>query len=92
MPALPITTFLSKFDAIFTLNQDLLLEQQYLSETLSTIQFQKRWHVPGMEPTMQPPDTPIKEVTEWCPKSDASKFTVANDSQLFQTSWIEQLD
>ena len=46
-----IRTFLVKFDAIFTLNQDLLLERHYLDDNISLSQQRKwnGWHIPGMK-------------------------------------------
>jgi len=89
-----ITEFLNKFDAIFTLNQDLLMEQQYKTDIMSKMLFPRPWHMPGMEPTTQPPDTPIREVTEWRPISDASRFAVNKDMQPYfklhgSSNWID---
>lgn len=47
-----ISTFLSRFDAIHTLNQDLLLERHYLSQDISLTSGQ-RWngaYIPGVKP------------------------------------------
>jgi hypothetical protein len=46
-----VKTFLTKFDAIFTLNQDLLLERHYLAQDVSLLS-NGRWNghsIPGME-------------------------------------------
>jgi hypothetical protein len=48
-----IGTFLTRFDAIFTLNQDLLLEHHYANENVTLIG-KKKWtgvDLPGMMPT-----------------------------------------
>ena len=47
-----VSTFLTKFDAIFTLNQDLLLEHYYIDRDMS-LQSNGRWggsDLPGMRP------------------------------------------
>ncbi len=45
-----VAAFLTKFDAIFTLNQDLLLERHYLNENVSLLSEGKwsGWTIPGM--------------------------------------------
>jgi hypothetical protein len=45
-----VATFLTKFDAIFTLNQDLLLERHYLNDNVSLLSNGKwdGWSIPGM--------------------------------------------
>jgi len=48
-----ITTFMQRFDYIFTLNQDTLLERHYLTEGFG-ITSQRRWNgycIPGVEPS-----------------------------------------
>lgn len=47
----PIQSFLCRFNAIFTLNQDLLLERHYLANKASNIDVEswKKWQLPGME-------------------------------------------
>ena len=47
-----VRSFLSRFDAIFTLNQDLLLEQHYLDDNIMLSQPGKwrGWQIPGMNP------------------------------------------
>src|SRR5262249_48869211 len=50
--ALMVRTFLHRFDALFTLNQDLLFEYHYLDENLS-LSHSRRWaggEVPGVKP------------------------------------------
>ena len=46
-----VRTFLARFDAIFTLNQDLLLERCYLNDNimLSTPRRWHGWQIPGMQ-------------------------------------------
>jgi hypothetical protein len=47
-----IKTFLVRFDAIFTLNQDLLLERHYLDDNvaLSSARRWSGWQMPGLKP------------------------------------------
>jgi aminoglycoside phosphotransferase family enzyme len=50
-----VIAFLSKFDAIFTLNQDLLLERHYLSATLAEpYRYWSCHDLPGMRPGRTP--------------------------------------
>jgi hypothetical protein len=54
--AFQITTFLAQFDAIFTLNQDLLLERHYLNDNVM-LRDPRRWNgwqIPGMRPEPGP--------------------------------------
>lgn len=51
-----VGTFLTRFDAIFTLNQDLLLEHYYIDRDVSLLS-DRRWsgsQLPGMEPIHEP--------------------------------------
>jgi hypothetical protein len=47
-----VRNFLFRFDAIFTLNQDLLLERHYFDDNINFQQSQKwkSWQIPGMKP------------------------------------------
>jgi hypothetical protein len=47
----PVQSFLSRFTAIFTLNQDLLLERHYLAnkENNFDVEAWKHWQLPGMK-------------------------------------------
>ena len=50
-----VTQFLTRFDAIFTLNQDLLLERHYLTDNISLMS-NGRWNgftLPGLQPIGQ---------------------------------------
>jgi hypothetical protein len=51
----PVQSFLCRFKAIFTLNQDLLLERHYLANKENNLDFEswKRWQIPGMQ--LEPP-------------------------------------
>ncbi len=57
--AVMVRTFLARFNAIFTLNQDLLLEQHYLNDNVMLGSNRKwdAWQIPGMRlqtDTLQP--------------------------------------
>jgi hypothetical protein len=89
-----ITGLLTRFDAIFTLNQDLLLERHYLVDTMSKLLHPKEWQIPGMEPIAEPSGTPINEVKTWRPMADPSKFSVEKDVQPYfklhgSSNWID---
>ncbi|MFI4973246.1 MAG: SIR2 family protein [Caulobacterales bacterium] len=77
-----IAEFLARFDAIFTLNQDLLIEIGYLTiepkQSLNT-----RWsaaELPGMIQRVQPPALLPKArwAGEWCPKPDLASVAPTN--------------
>jgi len=57
----PLQSFLSRFTAIFTLNQDLLLERHYLANKDNNHDFEswKTWQVPGMKLLRQEPEKPV---------------------------------
>lgn len=44
-----VQSFLVRFDAIFTLNQDLLLERHYLNGNVELSRRWDGWHIPGMK-------------------------------------------
>jgi hypothetical protein len=44
-----VFSFLSRFDAIFTLNQDLLLERHYLNSNVGHSGKWDGWNIPGMK-------------------------------------------
>jgi hypothetical protein len=71
--------FLARFDAIFTLNQDLLLELQYDNPLL-----RKGVQIPGMKPVLDPTITGIgnKHMRRWTP-APRSEFTIAPNAQPF---------
>jgi hypothetical protein len=90
-----IRNFLVRFDAIFTLNQDLLLEQNYLDHITSAYAI-REWnggHMPGMVPTpgqgtVQPIDA------KWSP---AKQFEIRKGWQPFfklhgSSNWFEILE
>jgi hypothetical protein len=69
-----VRSFLNRFDAIYTLNQDLLLERQYFTEGhgLITPQRWSGWTIPGMRPIHNPnvPFTGEREIPNYCPSGD----------------------
>ncbi len=70
-----VRTFLVRFDAIFTLNQDLLIERHYLNEYVTLSDDYRTWtgwEIPGMKAEASDgPQRPWK--TKWSPK-DPSEF------------------
>src|SRR6266478_1170790 len=94
--AISVTSFLTEFDAIFTLNQDLLLERQYLTDNLSMLLYPKRtgWQIPGMEPIPMVPDLPLGALRIQAPM-DPSKFAVQKNLQPYfklhgSSNWIDR--
>lgn len=90
-----VRTFLVRFDAIFTLNQDLLMERHYLdgNVALSSNRRWNGWQVPGMRPTPNP-GLPDPGATRWSPL-DPSKFAVSGNLQPYfklhgSTNWLDE--
>jgi hypothetical protein len=81
--------FLVRFDAIFTLNQDLLLERHYLERArLSPHRRWSEWQIPGMKQTPSAGGTVyhlragIDRITgKWAP--DSPPFIVGSDRQPY---------
>jgi SIR2-like domain len=72
-----VRTFLTKFDAIFTLNQDYLLERHYLNGNvmLGSEGKWQGWQIPGMVRIHSPNATPFDSAqTKW--KPDQTRFLV----------------
>jgi hypothetical protein len=70
-----ISGFLSRFDAIFTLNQDLLLERHYLNDNIMLMSMQ-RWNgytLPGMKPLAEGSEVD-RNVGTWEPDYGALKI------------------
>jgi hypothetical protein len=67
-----IASFLVRFDAIFTLNQDTLLERHYLNDNVALLSLNK-WNgfqIPGMHP--KPLNDPtLQAVAHWSPREQA---------------------
>ena len=66
--------FLVRFDAIFTLNQDLLLEIHYFDKNQGMLESNRRWSsavMPGMQPVGQPSDPTAPWSSRiWTPSGD----------------------
>ncbi len=95
-----IVTFLSKFDAIFTLNQDLLLERHYLTTNLAEGPAPLRhwrWHdLPGMRPHSESYGYQKWALDKWAP-ANAEAFTIKDGAQpLFKlhgsSNWSDARD
>ena len=94
--AFSVTSFLTEFDAIFTLNQDLLLERQYLTDNLAMLLYPKRtgWQIPGMEPIPMLPSLPLGALPTLGPMAP-SKFAVEKNLQPYfklhgSSNWIDR--
>ncbi len=87
-----LRTYLVKFDAIFTLNQDLLMEQHYLdgNVALSTYKRWGGWQIPGMQ-RLPGGTQPIDQ--KWSPM-EKSRFAVDRNAQPYfklhgSSNWFE---
>jgi hypothetical protein len=73
-----VRTFLVRFDAIFTLNQDLLLERHYLDENIGLAQARRwsGWQLPGTKPLRPTPHVydPVLEKTAMRAPEDEGNF------------------
>jgi hypothetical protein len=94
-----VRNFLAQFDAIFTLNQDLLLERHYLDDNLKVVQPQKwsGWHLPGIKPIPNP--SPIFDplATRVAPCAPAKPFMVQAGLQPYfklhgSSNWLDSAD
>ena len=89
-----VRSFLVRFDAIFTLNQDLLMERYYLDGNVALSSYRRwtGWQVPGMRATA-PSGLPDPGRTRWSPL-DPSEFAVSSNLQPYfklhgSTNWID---
>lgn len=90
-----VRSFLVRFDAIFTLNQDLLLERHYLDGNieLSSYRHWDGWQIPGMKRVISvgaPLDNP--NLGQWVP--DPSSFNISPRLQPYfklhgSSNWID---
>ena len=88
--------FLSRFDVIFTLNQDLLLEHQYLVANFQTGPY-RTWaghSLPGMQPALRPSDEDFQYWSKgrWIPQPEA-KFALESSKQALiklhgSSNWV----
>lgn len=77
-----VTSFLTRFETIFTLNQDLLLERHYLNDNVSLMS-NGRWngyHFPGLR-QLQSQNHSSDEIATWIP--DESNFSVPKRAQSY---------
>ncbi len=92
-----VTEFLARFDAIFTLNQDLLLEMHYFDQAKGSLTDSRRWSGGGRIPGMTGVGDaggfggPAWSGRTWNPNGD---FSVPNNAQPFyklhgSTNWKE---
>lgn len=94
-----VRTFLIKFDAIFTLNQDLLLEQYYLNDNIA-LGASGRWNggqLPGMQPYPNPAyAAPANWAQQnWSPRPQADFQVVPRFQPVFKlhgsSNWHDQI-
>jgi hypothetical protein len=92
--------FLARFDAIFSLNQDLLLEIGYCTNEPPQA-LNPRWsgfELPGMMQRVQPPnlDPRLHWASTWCPNPDSRAVQPSNDSTqpLYKlhgsSNWVDE--
>lgn len=90
-----VAHFLTKFDAVFTLNQDYLLERHYLNDNvmlLSDGRWPGGWQIPGMRRILDAGRSPLDpKPVIWEP--DASRLRVVDKSQPYfklhgSSNWI----
>jgi SIR2-like domain len=82
-PNLPVKVFLTRFDAIFTLNQDVLVEQRYLDSGFGEPPMYRKWagwQIPGMQ---HPPNDDMRpHMSRWTPM-EASEFALKENHQPY---------
>ena len=96
--AYALDRFLSGFNAIFTLNQDTLLEHCYLNDNIVILSNQKwnSWTLPGLAvvPTMPTlPGGPPVALRTWIPISNPSQFQIGSRLQPYfklhgSSNWV----
>ena len=94
-----LRTAFVRFDAIFTLNQDLLLEHRYLNDNVALAR-PRRWdgfQLPGLvsRRSRHFPDVPSEAGKDFSPAADRAQFVLAERAQpLFKlhgsSNWTEQ--
>jgi len=93
-----IQSFLAKFDAIFTLNQDLLLEQHYLTGVDLSLMTPKRWDcatLPGLDfkPSDIPIDSSSKAKGHWTQKGDLNIDIPSSVQPIYKihgsSNWVD---
>ena len=94
-----IKRFLARFDAIFTLNQDILLESGYMAQSDPPQAFGHRWSdfsLPGMIPRVQP--SPLSPLPRWCgefcPDPQGVKPTSSGIQPIYKlhgsSNWVDE--
>lgn len=83
-----IATFLTRFDAIFTLNQDVLLEHHYANDNVALIG-KKKWsavYLPGMLPTwsQEPLYSKSWSRATWTPLPDDCFKEIAGSQPIYK--------
>lgn len=90
-----VALFLTRFDAIFTLNQDYLLERHYLNDNvmlLSEGRWPGGWQIPGMRRVHDPGRTPLDSRPDtWEP--DPSRLMIQDKTQPYfklhgSSNWV----
>ena len=88
-----VRSFLVRFDAIFTLNLDLLLERHYLDGNVELSSYRQwgGWDIPGMKP-VTPIPTGRNNLGKWTP--DPTRFNVSPRLQPYfklhgSSNWID---
>lgn len=92
-----VRTFLSRFDAIFTLNQDLLLEHHYLNDNINQQQTGKwnGWHIPGMKRlNVSAYFDPVRDRAAIMTPEERSQFAVRPGAQPYlklhgSSNWVD---
>ena len=96
-PNLPVKVFLTRFDAIFTLNQDVLVEQRYLDSGFGEPPMYRKWagwQIPGMQ---HPPNDDMRpQMSHWTPM-EASEFSLKENHQPYfklhgSSNWFENVN
>jgi SIR2-like domain len=89
-----VRSLLVRFDAIFTLNQDLLLERHYLNQNVALSSYRKwnGWEIPGMRPVSGDGSQDPAGAT-WSP-TDPQSFAVNGNLQPYfklhgSSNWID---
>lgn len=98
-PSSPLKAFLQRFDVIFTLNQDLLLERHYIADRYQPSSPSRRWSAVEL-PGIKEPDTQSLRAQDWLGATwrvDSHDFKVAEGIQpLFKlhgsSRWIASDD
>lgn len=90
-----VNSFLARFDAIFTLNQDLLIERRYIQDNGVSL-ISRRWsrsQIPGIRQISRPPRNGDPNVSGLL-SPDSSTFSVAPRQQPYfklhgSSNWID---